>query len=100
MPEIKITDDTETYFDAVASAGLFTWEDPGIKVPDDVRAAMELLHEVGASATISVIRQNGRLVSITVTTSGDQQAFEALQEKFDDAINSHDELEEGDGFLP
>lgn len=97
MPEIKITEETETYFDAVATAGVYAWkQETGISVPDDVKDVMELLHEVGAGATISASRQGGRLVSITVMTSGDQQAFEALQEKFDDAINSHDDLEEGD----
>jgi hypothetical protein len=100
MPQIDITDDTEAYFDAIATEGAYSWDNPGISVPSDVQDCMELLHEVLAGATISASRQQGRLVSISITTSGDQQVFEGLQETFDDAINSHDDLKEGDGYCP
>jgi hypothetical protein len=61
---------------------------------------MELLHEVAAGATISANRKNGRLSSISITTSGDSQILSALEGKFDDAISSHDDLEEQDGYVP
>lgn len=101
MPEIKVTDEAKTWIDAMARAGLFAWkEETGIEIPDDVRVAIELLHEIAASATLDVLRQGGRIVDITVMTIGSTQVYEELQEKFDIAVASHDDLEEGTGYCP
>jgi hypothetical protein len=69
-------------------------------VPNDVKDAMELLHEVAAGATISTSRSSGRITSISIVNSGSTSTLADLQEKFNDAINSHDELEEQDGYAP
>jgi hypothetical protein len=98
---IKVTDETKAYFDAVANEGVYSWKQgTGIAVSGDTLAAMELLHEVAAGATISVSRQGGRITSITITTGGSSQILDVLQEGLSDAIDSHDDLEEQDGYLP
>jgi hypothetical protein len=100
MSQITITTETEDYFGAIAQEGAYTWTDPGIDVPADVRVAMELLHEVLAGATLSVSRQGGRVVCILITTGGSSQILNVLEEALDDAISSHDKIKEEDGYLP
>ncbi len=102
MAQIDITSAVETYVEAVGDEGAWSWNTPqkGITVPSDVKDAMELLHEVLAGATITVSRVNDRITSISVTSSGSEEILSGLEEKLDEAIESHDDLEEQDGYCP
>jgi len=100
MSDIKITAETKAYFDAIAQSGAYKWNNPGIEVPANVRVCMELMHVVLASGTISVSRQGGDLLSVTITDSGSSQIFNELEDALDEAIASHDGLNEQSGCCP
>jgi len=101
MSDIKTTDETVTWLEAIISNGVFTWNpETGITVPVDVGDAMELLFHMLSGATTSTSRQGNDMVSITITNAGSSQIFNELMGKFDDAKTSFDEREEQDGYCP
>lgn len=100
---MQTTTAVETYLEAAGDEGAWSWNAPqdGITVSSDVRAGLELLHELLGGGTFTVTRdqQTNRVTGIT-TTAGNQQIVANLNEKMEDAIDSFDDLEESDGYCP